>query len=138
MDEDIEALVTQGASAGQGRYVLRTMNVVSGSNTVPTATVEMEVDGEVKRGAGFGDGPVDAALNTIKELSGAECKLTQYKVNAITGGTDAQGEVSVSIEDNGRTASGRGTDPDIVMASAKAFISALNRLETRKERLQSV
>ncbi|HKI97991.1 MAG TPA: 2-isopropylmalate synthase [bacterium] len=137
-DEDIEALVTQTTQADEGRYKLRSMNVISGTNTTPTATVEMEIDGEVKRLANFGDGPVDAAMNTIKELTGSRCKLTQYKVNAITGGTDAQGEVSVSIEDNGRSATGRGADPDIIMASAKALVSALNRLEYRKERIQGV
>jgi len=105
---------------------------------VPTATVEMEIDGTIKREAHFGDGPVDAAMNTIKALTGSPCKLTHYKVNAVTGGTDAQGEVSVTIEDDGRTATGRGTDPDIIMASAKAFVSALNRLEYRKERIQGV
>jgi 2-isopropylmalate synthase len=137
-DEDIEALVTQTTAAGEGRFKLRSMNVVSGTNTVPTATVEMEIDGEVKRLAHFGDGPVDAAMNTIKELAGSSCRLTQFKVNAVTGGTDAQGEVSVTIEDNGRTATGRGTDLDIIMASAKAFVSALNRLAIRKERIQGV
>ncbi len=137
-DEDIEALITQTTSVGAGRYKLRSMNVSSGTNTVPTATVEMEIDGDIKREAHFGDGPVDAALNTIKALTGSRCKLTQYKVNAVTGGTDAQGEVSVTIEDDGRSATGRGTDLDIIMASAKAFVSALNRLEYRKERIQGV
>ena len=137
-DEDIEALVTQSTSTGKGRYSLRSMNVVSGSHTVPTATVEMEIDGEVIRQAHFGDGPVDAALNTIKEITGSRCLLTQYKVNAITGGTDAQGEVTVSVEENGRSATGRGTDLDIVMASAQAFVAALNRLEYRKERIEGV
>ena len=137
-DEDIEALVTQSATTGQGRYQLLSMNVVSGTNTVPTATVEMEIDGQVMREAHFGDGPVDAALNTIKRMTQSKCALTQYKVNAITGGTDAQGEVTVSIEEDGKAATGRGTDPDIILASAKAFISALNRMEFRKKRIEGV
>ena len=137
-DEDIEALVTQSTSVSEGRYVLKSMNVVSGTNTIPTATVEMEIDGKVVRQAHFGDGPVDAALNTIKEIIGSQCTLTQYKVNAITGGTDAQGEVTVSIDENGKSATGRGTDLDIVMASAKAFVLALNRLDYRKERIDGV
>ena len=136
-DEDIEALVTQSTTV-QGRFVLRSMNVVSGTDTVPTATVVMEIDGEERRAANFGDGPVDAAMNTIKEMTGSGCKLTKYIVNAITGGTDAQGEVTISIEENGKTATGRGTDPDIVVASAKALISALNRMEVRKERIEGV
>ena len=137
-DEDIEALVTETAAVHQGRYALRSLNVTSGTNTTPTATVEMEVDGEVRRDAAFGDGPVDAAMNTIKAITGSSCNLTQFKITAITGGTDAQGEVTVSIEDGEKTATGRGTDLDIVVASAKAFISALNRLSVHPARPESV
>ena len=137
-DEDIEALVTQTALTAEGRFVLRAVNVASGTNTVPTATVEMEVDGEIKREARFGDGPVDAAMITIKAITGSKSRLTQFRVNAITGGTDAQGEVTVSIEENGKTATGRGADLDIVVASAKAFVSALNRLAFRKERIEGI
>jgi 2-isopropylmalate synthase len=136
-DEDIEAIINQTAAAG-GRYVLRSLNVASGTHTVPTATVELEVDGQLRRLADFGDGPVDAALNTIKKIVGSTCKLTQYKVTAISGGTDAQGEVTVAVEENGKTATGRGTDLDIVVASAKAFITALNRLGYRKERVEGI
>ncbi|MDH5753181.1 MAG: 2-isopropylmalate synthase, partial [Deltaproteobacteria bacterium] len=137
-DEDIEAIVTQSTKGVKGRYELVEINQMSGTNTVPTATVELLVDGESRRKAHFGDGPVDAAMNTIKEITGSKCRLTQYKVTAITGGTDAQGEVSVTIEEDGKTATGRGTDLDIVTASAKAFINALNRLEYRKERYNGV
>jgi 2-isopropylmalate synthase len=137
-DEDIEALITESATDTPGRYGLRSVNVTSGTNTVPTATVEMDVEGEIRRDAQFGDGPVDAAMNTIKAITGSKCTLTQYKVTAITGGTDAQGEVTVSIEDGEMTATGRGTDLDIVVASAKAFVSALNRLSVRAARPDSV
>ncbi|MCZ6532049.1 MAG: 2-isopropylmalate synthase [SAR324 cluster bacterium] len=137
-DEDIEALVSQESAGQEGRYVLRSVNVSSGTHSTPTATVEMEVDGEIKRKACFGDGPVDAAMITIKEITGSRCSLTQYMVNAITGGTDALGEVTVSIEDGDKTATGRGADLDIVVASAKAFVSALNRLALRKARTQSL
>jgi len=127
-DEDLEALVTQGAVEDNGRYKLRSISVQTGTHTVPTATVEMEVDGQVVREANFGDGPVDAALNTIKAITQTQCNLTGYKVNAITGGTDAQGEVTVTIEGDGKHATGRGTDLDIIVASAKAYVNALNRL----------
>ncbi|MBI3993009.1 MAG: 2-isopropylmalate synthase [Candidatus Lambdaproteobacteria bacterium] len=137
-DEDLEAIVTQGAVDGGGRFQLRSLNVQSGTHIMPTATVEMEVDGKVVREAHFGDGPVDAALNTIKAITRSTCHLTQYKVNAITGGTDAQGEVTVSIEDNGRTATGRGTDLDIIVASAKAYVNALNRLALRSQHVAGV
>jgi len=136
-DEDIEALVNQTASV-QGRFQLRSLNVASGTHTVPTATVELDVDGQTVREAHFGDGPVDAALNTIKKIVGSQCKLTQYKVTAISGGTDAQGEVTVAVEENGKSATGRGMDLDIVVASAKAFIVALNRLGLRKDRVEGV
>ncbi len=137
-DEDIEALVTQSSPEAAGRFVLRNVNVASGTDTTPTATVVMDVDGESKEHTGTGDGPVDAALNTIKTITGSTCTLTQYVVTAITGGTDAQGEVTVSIEDGDKTATGRGADLDIVVASAKAFVSALNRLAFRKARTQSL
>ena len=137
-DEDIEALVTQTSSAGPARYALRSLNVVSGTHTTPTATVEMDVDGRVLREAHFGDGPVDAAMNTIKKITGSQCKLTQYKVTAISGGTDAQGEVTVAIEEDGKAVTGRAADPDIVVASAKAFIVALNRMSFRKARVEGV
>ena len=85
--------------------------------------------------AGFGDGPVDAALNTIKEITGIDCTLTSYVVKAITGGTDAQGEVSVGVEKDGVRITGRGAHTDIVVASALAFLNALNRLEIRTKGL---
>ncbi len=131
-DEDIEALVNRNLGEQTGRYLLKSLNVVSGTHTVPTATVEMEVDGDVRREAHFGDGPVDAALNTIKALTGSKCNLTQFSVQAISGGTDAQGEVTVGIEEDGIAAIGRGTDLDIVVASALAFTDALNRAAYRK------
>ena len=137
-DEDIEALVTQTALGSNGRFQLDSLHVTSGTDTVPSARVRMTIDGESKEETGTGDGPVDAALNTVKTLTGSTCILKQYKVTAITGGTDAQGEVTVSIEDDGKTATGRGTDPDIIVASAKAFVSALNRLAYRKERIEGV
>ncbi|MBI4084050.1 MAG: 2-isopropylmalate synthase [Candidatus Lambdaproteobacteria bacterium] len=136
-DEDIEALVNQGV-AGAGRVVFRGMSVQSGTDVTPKATVELEVEGEVVRREGTGDGPVDAVFNTIKAIAGSHCTLTLYKVNAITGGTDAQGEVSVTVEEHSRRGTGRGTDPDIIVASAKAFIAALNRLERKRAPVEGV
>ena len=89
---------------------------------------------EIKKGS-FGDGPVDAALNTIKIITGIQCTLTSYVVKAIPGGTDAQGEVSVGVEKDGMRITGRGAHTDIVIASALAFLNALNRLEMRKQGL---
>jgi len=114
-DEDIEAIITQQANRA-GRFALRDMHVASGTSSTATARVEMEVDGRVVAQEDTGDGPVDATLNTIKAITGTECRMTQYKVNAITGGTDAQGEVTITIEEDDRGATGRGMDLDIVVA----------------------
>jgi 2-isopropylmalate synthase len=88
----------------------------------------MEVDGKRVKEAGFGDGPVDAAFKTIAKITGTKSKLLKYSVNAITGGTDAQGEVTVRLEENDHIVTGHGAHTDIILASAKAHVSALNRL----------
>jgi 2-isopropylmalate synthase len=134
-DEDIEALVTHGIGKQTDKYSLEDLIVTSGTTAVPTATISMKIDGEVFKKASFGDGPVDAALNTIKEITGIQCTLTSYVVKAITGGTDAQGEVSVGVEKDGVPITGRGAHTDIVVASALAFLNALNRLAIRSKGL---
>jgi 2-isopropylmalate synthase len=131
-DEDIEALIGRNVSGQSGRFQLKSLHVISGTNTVPTATVEMEVDGVPMRDTKTGNGPVDAAMNTIKAITGTQCSMTQYLVKAISGGTDAQGEVTVGVEEAGVSVTGRGTSPDIVVASAMAFTDALNRIAYRK------
>ncbi len=130
-DEDLEALVTHGLRKHSERYVFESLTVTSGTDTIPTATVVMRVDGESHKQASFGDGPVDSAMNTIKDITGIQCTLTSYVVKAITGGTDAQGEVSVGVEYKGLHVVGRGAHTDIVIASAMAFVNALNRLDVR-------
>ena len=130
-DEDLEALVTHGIRKHTDRFQLEQLNITSGTSVIPTATVIMKIDGEQVKKAGFGDGPVDAALNTIRDMTGIDCKLTSYVVKAITGGTDAQGEVSVGVDQDGMQLTGRGAHTDIVVASAMAFINALNPLQAR-------
>ena len=130
-DEDIETLVTNGIRQKDDRFTLEEINVSSGTSMIPTATVTMKIDGKICKKAGFGDGPVDAAMNTIKELTEVNCTLTSYSVKSITGGTDAQGQVKVTVEQEGITGVGHGTHTDIVVASASAFINALNRLAIR-------
>lgn len=127
-DEDLEAIVAQDVRLRNDTYILQSLTVTSGTHMIPTATVEMEMDGRVVKMAGFGDGPVDAALNTIKKIVNIDCALLSYNVGGITGGTDAQGKVSVKIEGKGKQVTGRGADTDIVTASALAFINAINRL----------
>ncbi|GAB6064222.1 2-isopropylmalate synthase [Deferrisoma palaeochoriense] len=133
-DEDVDALIAEQVLRLPDRYRLLYLNVNSGTVTVPTATVQMMVDGVVRQEAGFGDGPVDAAFTVIKKLTGRKPRLVNFTINSITGGTDAQAEVSVRIEEDGVLANGQASDTDIVVASAKAFVHALNKLEHRKRK----
>ena len=96
------------------------------------ASVKLEVNGRSVKGAGYGNGPIDAAFNTIAKLTGTRSELLRFSVSALTGGTDAQGEVTVRLRENGLLALGRGADPDIITASTKAYINGLNRLEYLK------
>jgi len=117
------------------KYKLGHLTVTCGSFAAATATVQLEMDGKQMRTAELGDGPVDATLKAIRKLTKTKAKLLHYNVGSITGGTDAQGEVTVRLEEGGRTAIGRGSSTDIIEASAKAYIHALNRLYMKKEKL---
>jgi len=128
-DEDLESIVYEEISRSEEKYRFLYLNVVSGTATVPTATMQMEVDGEMVQEAGFGVGPVDAIFAAIRKITKTNHPLLKYAVNAVTGGTDAQGEATVQLKFNGRSAVGRGAHPDVLVASAKAYINALNRLE---------
>lgn len=132
-DEDLEAIVADDIFRKTDTYKLIYLNVVSGNTAIPTATVRMEVDGEVCQDADFGVGPVDSTFAVIKKITKTDNHLLKYMVNAITGGTDAQGIVTVQLKYDGRTVTGRGADPDIIVASAKAYINALNRIESLRE-----
>ena len=127
-EEDLETILSEQIRRIPERYVLKTLAVQSVTGQVPTATVELEIDGKAMKQTGTGDGPVDAAYRTIAGMTGTKSRLLQYVVKAITGGTDAQGEVSVRVEDAGKTTSGYGADTDIIVASAKAYLNALNKL----------
>jgi 2-isopropylmalate synthase len=131
-DEDIEALVGEEILRIPDIYQLVYLNVVSGTVTIPTATVILRIEGNEVQSSGFGVGPIDAVFNTIAKMTGTRSKLLTFAVNSITGGMDAQGEVTVRLQENGSVALGKGTDPDIITASAKAYINGLNRLEYLK------
>lgn len=131
-DEDLIAIVAEEVIRVPTKFDLESVNVASGTNMHPFATVIVTVDGQAVQASARGDGPVDAALNAIKEIVDVECVLTRYIVNAITGGTDAQGEVTVRLENEQHMANGQGADPDIVVASAKAYINALNKLSAQR------
>ena len=136
-DEDLETLVMDEIIKIPRKYNLKYINITSGTEVMPTASVQMEVDGTLVRDAEFGDGPVDATFKTISNLTGAKCKLLLFSINAITSGTDAQGEVRVRVEEEGLEVSGFGAHTDVLVASALAYIDALNHLEYKKHNLSS-
>jgi 2-isopropylmalate synthase len=129
-DEDLEAIIAEDVFRRAEKYKLLYLSVVSGNVAIPTATVQMEIDGEVVREAYFGVGPVDATFATIRKITGTNHRLVKYLVHAVTEGTDAQGVVTVQLRHKKRVVSGRGSDPDVLVASAKAYINALNRIES--------
>ncbi|MBI5894436.1 MAG: 2-isopropylmalate synthase [Deltaproteobacteria bacterium] len=134
-DEDIEAIVADEVLRIEipERFKLDKLNVVSGTESVPNATVEMYIDGKHIKEAGFGDGPVDAVYKTIAKITKTKSRLLRYSVNAITGGTDAQGEVTVRLQEDDHIVLGQGAHTDIIIASAKAYINALNKMEYKKK-----
>jgi 2-isopropylmalate synthase len=137
-DEDLESIVYEELYRIDEKYKLVYLNVVSGNVAIPTATMQMEVDKEIVQDAGFGVGPVDATFAAIRKITKTNYHLLKYAVNAVTGGTDAQGETTVQLQYNGKSVVGRGADPDVIVASAKAYINALNRLEYLKTNVKKV
>ncbi|MGD0585846.1 MAG: 2-isopropylmalate synthase [Oryzomonas sp.] len=133
-DEDLDAIVVD-ESREDVKYRLGHITVTCGSFAVATATVQLEIDGQPVRTAELGDGPVDATLKAIKKLTKTKAKLLQYNVGSITGGTDAQGEVTVRVAEGNHTVVGKGSSTDIIEASAKAYVHALNRLNYKQKRL---
>ncbi|MGC9324030.1 MAG: 2-isopropylmalate synthase [Desulfomonilia bacterium] len=136
-DADIEAIVLEEIYRVPDKYELKHINVTSGTVAVPTATVQLMVDNKTIQEAGFGNGPVDALYKTIIRMTGFNAELKRFSVSSITGGTDAQGEVTVELMDRDTVAVGQGSDPDILVASAKALVNAMNRMEFLKTRKTS-
>jgi 2-isopropylmalate synthase len=132
MDEDLEVIVTEGILRTADTFILEYLHVTCGTTVIPMATVRLSINGRPVQGAGYGNGPIDAAYDSIAKLTGTESELLRFSVSALTGGTDAQGEVTVRLSEDGLIALGRGADPDIITASAKAYINGLNRLEYLK------
>jgi 2-isopropylmalate synthase len=133
LSEDLEALVNEGVLRTADIYSLKYLHVSAGTTVLPTATVKMLINGAEAFCTGSGNGPIDAAFNAISELTQTRSSLLRFSVNALTGGTDAQGEVTVRLKEGDVIALGRGADPDIITASAYAYINGLNRLEYLKE-----
>ncbi len=138
-DEDVEALVDEQLELQASLWTLVGVQVTSGSNTIPTATVTLrDSTGETLTDASVGDGPVDAIYSAIARLTGVKASLMDYRIRAVTKGKEALGEVHVEIEHGERTVRGRGLSTDILEASALAYVAAVNRLRSQNAREQSV
>ena len=134
-DEDLQALVSdEGYAAEHERFKLVSMKVCSETGEVPHAKVVFTDEGAEQRAEGDGSGPVDAAFKALESVVSSGADLLLYSVNNITSGTDAQGEVTVRLAKDGRVVNGQGADTDIVVASAKAYLHALNKLDAKLER----
>ena len=132
-DEDIVALVDDEVRDNDHiRFVA--LQVVAGSRGPQTADLELEIDGKVETTHAAGDGPVDATFNAIKNLFPHNANLQLYQVHAVTEGTDAQAEVTVRLEEDGKTVNGQGADTDTLVASARAYINALNKLLVKRQK----
>jgi 2-isopropylmalate synthase len=133
-DEDIMALVDDEVAHAHDRARFVGLEIAAGPGTAPRAVIELEIDGRKTSAAATGNGPVDAIFNAIRELMPHDANLALYQVSAVTGGTDAQAEVSVRLEERGRVVVGQGADPDTLIASARAYIHALNKLAIKRLR----
>ncbi len=133
-NEDLEALVSDEVLRIAEFYNLIDLEVSSGTKKKPTATVRLKINGEEKQITVSGDGPVDSVYKAITELTGSKAELNKFEIKAITGGTDALGEVTVILEEGGHTVRGHGSDTDIIVASAKAYINALNKLAIKNKK----
>jgi 2-isopropylmalate synthase len=134
-DEDIQALVSDEEVTQLSEYFrLVSMGAHSETGTLPVARVVMSVGGKEHQADAQGGGPVDATFKAIEQIVKSETELLLYSVNNITSGTDAQGEVTVRLAKGGRVVNGQGADTDIVVASAKAYLNALNKLDTGMDR----
>lgn len=127
-DEDIIALVDDHLSHADDAIQVARLRVVAGTDGPQTAEIDLKIDGAVIWKTARGNGPIDAIFNAIKEAAPHEAQLDLYQVHAVTEGTDAQAKVSVRLSSSGRSVSGTGTDADTLVASAKAYVAALNRL----------
>lgn len=134
-DEDLQALVSDTYQAEAAElYKLQNLAVVSGMGKEPKAEINILVDGDSHSATAVGSGPVDATFKAIEKIAQSNTTLQLFSVNAITSGTDSQGEVTVRLELAGRVVNGHGADTDILVASAKAYLSALNMLASAAEK----
>jgi len=135
-DEDLVALVDDEVVRGHDRIRFVSLEVQAGSKAPARATLELEIEGAVRTATAAGDGPVDATFKAIRELFAHEAELKLFSVGAVTGGTDAQARVTVRLEEKGKMVDGQGADTDTIVASARAYIHALNKLLVKRARTE--
>ncbi len=135
-DEDIVALVDDEVMRDHERIRFVSLDVHAGSKVPQRAELELEVDGAVKRAVATGDGPVDATFKAIRDVFPHEANLVLFSVGAVTEGTDAQAKTTVRLEENGKLVDGQGADLDTIVASARAYIHALNKLLVKRARTE--
>ncbi|WP_102108222.1 2-isopropylmalate synthase [Oceaniglobus roseus] len=131
-DEDLEALMRTQAGSDAERISIKFLRVICGTEAPQSADLTLTMDGKDHQVTATGDGPVDAAFKAVKQVVGHDARLQLYQVHAVTEGTDAQATVTVRLEENGRIVTGQSADTDTVVASAKAYVAALNRLLLRR------
>ncbi|GAB4490658.1 MAG: 2-isopropylmalate synthase [Thermodesulfovibrionales bacterium] len=132
-DEDIEALISEEVSKTPETYTLVDMHTSSGMDQKPFAAVKVKTGDAVVDCMEHGDGPVDATYRALAGITGTKSTLRKFEVKSITGGTDALGEVFVTVEEEGKSVRGHGSDTNIIVAAAKAYLNALNKLVIRKK-----
>jgi 2-isopropylmalate synthase len=137
-DEDIVALVDDEVMRDHQRIRFVSLDLHAGSKAPPRAVLELEVDGVVQRAESSGDGPVDATFKAIRAIFPHEANLVLFSVGAVTEGTDAQAKTTVRLEENGKMVDGQGADTDTIVASARAYVHALNKLLVKRDRTEPV
>lgn len=137
-DEDIIALVDDQVARAGDKILFAGLAIQAGSKAPPSATLDLTIEGRTVTATATGNGPIDAAFNAVKALVPHEANLKLYQVKAITGGTDAQAETTVRLEENGLAVNGQGTDPDTIVSSVQAYIHALNKLAVLRVKGQAL
>ena len=137
-DEDLAAIISDEIHTIEQVHVLEYLHVACGTGTLPTASVKIKTKDRTKQAAACGDGPIDAAYEAIRDATGLSPKLENYSIRAVTGGKEALGEAIVRISENGRTFTGRGISTDIIEASAKAYVDAINRMVSAQSKDQQL
>ncbi|MFD1701610.1 2-isopropylmalate synthase [Methylopila henanensis] len=136
-DEDIEALVDNQIASGNDRIKVLSLTVIAGTMGPQSATLTLDIEGVHTTVQSTGNGPVDAIFNAIRSVAPHEASLALYQVHAVTEGTDAQAEVSVRLEEGEKTVSAKVADPDTLVASAKAYVAALNKLTVKRQQVNA-